>query len=320
MIDGIPRISVYIITYNQEAVIHRTLASVLSQLDYVYEICVSDDHSTDKTWDILNEYSKKNPGLFKLNRNEKNLGIFENTEKVWAMPTGDIVHDLAGDDCVGEGWFKKVIEYIDEKQIDYRNELFCIYGDYQCVYPNGDSIVMHNDAIGKTNGKHALKMALRGIINSRSSCYSINILRKYKNVSRGRSHIAEDAQDRQLQVFSEKNYYIPSVGNIYYARMGISTQIDENTFKERMEIGNYAMSFFNKWGVKIDDSDRRYYMEFIPAYQKLRFRFEYLAFVKLISLYFATRDWKLQNFKSDLRKLMFGIRRRLPHARTITMN
>ena len=53
-----PRFSVIIITYNQEDVIARTLESLLSQ-EHLYEICVSDDCSSDRTWEILNEYSSR---------------------------------------------------------------------------------------------------------------------------------------------------------------------------------------------------------------------------------------------------------------------
>ena len=144
MLPGIPRISVKIITYNQEVLIRRAIDSILPQLDYVYEICISDDCSQDGTWAVLEEYSQKYPGLFKLSRNEVNVGIFENIERSRALPTGDIVYTLAGDDECGDGWFKAVVEYINAHHIDYKNELFCIYGDYECHYPNGDTFVFSN--------------------------------------------------------------------------------------------------------------------------------------------------------------------------------
>ena len=143
MIESIPRISVLIITYKQEKIIRRTLDSLISQRDYLYEICVSDDCSPDATWDILQDYSNKYPGLFKLNRNKENLMIFENIEKTWEMPTGDIIYQLAGDDTCGENYFQEIINFIYNNNIDYRNELFCIYGDYKCLYPNGDYFIAY---------------------------------------------------------------------------------------------------------------------------------------------------------------------------------
>lgn len=318
MIKGIPRISVYIVTYNQEDVIHRTIGSILTQIDYVYEICVSDDHSTDRTWNILQEYSKNYPGLFKLNRNETNLGIFENTEKVWTMPTGDIVHDLAGDDCVGVGWFKKVVDFIISNKIDYKNELFCIYGDYKCIYPNGDTIVRHNDAISKTNGEYALKMSIRGIISSRSTCYSINILRKFKNVSQGKSYVVEDAQDKQLQILAEKNYYISWIGNVYYSGIGVSTIKDPSFYEERLKINEYSISLYEKWGVLIDEKDKRYALKFLTAYHIFSHQHSLVAFLKMVYSYLMAKDNVLPKHKdSKLRNCLFAILRRLPHKNVL---
>ena len=114
---------------------------MLSQKDYIYEICVSDDCSPDRTWEVLQEYDRQYPGLFKLHQNHPNVGIFENIEYTWTMPTGDIIYQLSGDDECGKGWFKTVIEFIQNNNINYKEELFCIYGDYQAIYPNGDSFI-----------------------------------------------------------------------------------------------------------------------------------------------------------------------------------
>ena len=178
MINGIPKISVLIICYKQEDLIKRAINSLLAQKDYIYEICVSDDCSPDKTWDVLQEYDNKYPGLFKLHRNEPNVGIFENIEYTWGMPTGEIIYQLAGDDECGEDWFKTVVEFIQKKNIDYKKELFCIYGDYERRYPNGDVYVKHNYAV--LNNKNLLKLALRGLIGNRSCCYSKKILDKHR--------------------------------------------------------------------------------------------------------------------------------------------
>jgi len=316
MIEGIPRISVYIITYNQEDVIERTLGSVLSQIDYVYEICVSDDHSTDRTWDILQDYSRKYPGLFKLNRNDPNLGIFENTEKVWTMPTGDMVYDLAGDDSAGEGWFKTVVEYIQNNDIDYKNELFCIYGDYKAIYPNGDWFIETNTLVRKYP-KRLLSMSIHGAICSRSSCYSIKILQKFQKVSQGRSYIAEDAQDRQLQMFTEKAYYIPWAGNIYYARIGVCVNMNKTEHDGRADIFNYSLEFIKRNG-KLNKKDEYY----------LRFRDALLHYQLHKNIKGLLKVWYYQNkgliLKFDLniariQRIIYAIRRRLPHSKTLIM-
>lgn len=257
MNDRNPRISVLIITYNQESLIKRAINSLLAQKDYIYEICVSDDQSSDQTWNVLQEYSDKNPGLFVLNRNNPNLGIFENIEKTWSMPSGDIIYQLAGDDECGEGWFKSVVDYIQKNNIDYLHELFCIYGDYKCIYSSGLEVIHRNDEVD-TN-KNLFSLSLRGIIGNRSACYSVKILKKFFKVSDGRSHIAESAQDRQLQLFCEKSYYIPVVGNIYYSGIGESTSIlRDEIFYERKAINYFMIEKFADYGYVPSKSDYRY--------------------------------------------------------------
>ena len=317
MIEGIPRISVLVITYRQEVIVGRTLDSLLAQKDYLYEICVSDDCSPDHTWDVLLDYQKRYPDIIKLHRNEPNAGIFENTEQSWTMATGDVINTLAGDDTTPDGWYKAVVEFIQQNNIDYKNELFCIYGDYKCIYPNGDSIVHKHGAVSKYND--VFRLALRGVINGRGCCYSKRVLDKFQKVSQGRSHIAENAQDRQLQIFSEKNYYIPKVGNVYYSSIGISVHLTEELKKERMQIWPYSVKCFKELGVELNKKDLLFIKHRI-TYQ------EYVHWGKkksaLLSIWYYLRsfDWKIFRVSDSIRGLVFAVRRRLPHKHIINMN
>lgn len=314
MIEGIPKISVLIICYKQEELIKRAINSLLAQKDYIYEICVSDDCSPDNTWEVLQEYDKQYPGLFKLHQNRPNVGIFENIEYTWSMPTGDIIYQLSGDDECGKWWFKTVVEYIQNKHIDYKNELFSIYGDYKCVYPNGDSFVFHNDAVIKN--QNLLKLALRGIIGNRSCCFSKRVLDKFVKCSKGRSHIAEDAQDRQLQIFSETNYYVPKVGNIYYSYVGVSTKITDDVLAERAQIGVYAFHLFDKLSVPYDNKDVIYSLDFMPVCEQFIHKQSMSRLFKLIFLFFKSFDFSIKG-GLNLRPYLFAVMRRLPHKKAI---
>ena len=286
MIKGIPRISVLIVCYKQEKLIKRAIDSLLTQRDYIYEICISDDCSPDDTWDVIQRYSHDYPGLFKLNRNEPNLGIFENIEKTWDMPTGDLVYRVAGDDECGEGWFKTVIDYIQEKGIDYKNELFCIYGDYKCIYPNGDSFVFKNDAIN--TGIDAIRLSVRGIIGNRSACFSRKLLQKYEKVSQGRSYLPESAQDRQLQLFAETSYYIPFVGNKYYTQIGENVKFNAKRLEERECVEDYAKTFIESHGyvfTKKDIEFIKYKTESAKSYRSKSIRHSLLVFWLFIKSY-----------------------------------
>lgn len=315
MLPGIPKISVKIITYNQEVLIRRAIDSILPQLDYVYEICISDDCSQDGTWAVLEEYSRKYPGLFKLSRNEVNVGIFENIERSRALPTGDIVYTLAGDDECGKDWFKAVVEFINDHHIDYKNELFCIYGDYECRYPNGDTFVFSNKLVD--SGQNLLKLALRGLIGNRGACSAVAVSNRFVKVSQGRSHIAEDALDRQLQIISKTNYYIPQVANVYYSYVGVSKHLTEDVMAERKKIRPYALSLFEKWGVELDKKDMVYSLEYFPAYERMINSPSLGNILKVMWLYLKSYDCKLRTRGQQRRSIVFAIRRRLPHRRPI---
>lgn len=315
MLDGLPKISVLVITYNQEDLIKRAIDSLLAQKDYIYEICVSDDCSKDRTWDILQEYSAKYPGLFVLNRNEPNVGIFENIEKTWTMPTGDIIYQLSGDDECGEGWFKEVVEYIRDNNIDYKNEMFCIYGDYKCIYPNGDSLLFKNDAI--TSGIDPVRLAIRKYIGNRSSCYSINVLKKFSKVSKGRSYEAEGAQDRLLQLYSEKNYYCPHLGNVYYTGIGVNRHLSPSDIVEVFDKGvKYNQEVLQNLGYPFN-SKEIYYMQYYIVKNKFIYQKSISNLFKSLALYIKAFDWtfKMENFRLPI--YVFAIRRRLPHKQPI---
>ena len=315
MIEGIPKISILIITYRQEVLIKRALDSLLSQKDYIYEICVSDDCSPDNTWEVLKTYDNRYPGLFKLHRQDQNVGIFENIEYSWTMPSGDIIYQLAGDDECGEGWFKTVINYIIDNKIDYKNERLCIYGDYKSIYPNGDTMIFRNNLV---NSKvDPIYLFLRTSIGNRSVCYSIETLKSFRNVSQGRSHVAETAQEVQLPLNTEKNYYIPYVGNIYYSGLGVSTKTSSDTlFKERQEIVPYTLAFLEKNGYIVDPKFTMYVKANLAEKQFCNRR-NLRNFVKTIYFKILSYDKRIGLKSIGLKQAIFAIRRRIPHNHPI---
>lgn len=314
MIDNIPKISVLIITYNQEDVLPRAIESLLSQKDYIYEICISDDCSKDNTWNVMQQYSSQYPGLFKLNRNNPNIGMFENIEKTWTMPSGDIIYQLSGDDECGKGWFERVIDYIIAERVDYKNELFCIYGDYKCIYPNGDNFIVKNDAV--LTGISPFRLSLRLMIGNRSACFSKKVCDKFKKVSKGRSYVAESAIDRQLQMYSQRNYYIPFIGNIYYAGIGVNVHFSKSEKKEREEVENYAIEIAEKEGIKVCEKDKlygQYKVAFYDFYSNKTFG----SLIKMMFLFLKSYDSVFGRRNFGLKRIAFAFRRKLPHSKPL---
>ncbi len=311
--DSSPRISVLIITYKQSNLISRALDSVLKQREYVYEICVSDDCSPDDTFTILQEYKKQYPELIKIHQNKENLGIFMNLEQVWSMPTGDIVYTLAGDDECGDGWLKAVTDYVRNNNLSMIDR-FCIYGDYRCQYPNGDSLVFRNNAL---NTKiDSLRLANRNKIGNRSVCSSIEVLRQFSRVSMGRSHIAESAQARQFQLFSDRDYYIPVVGNVYHVGVGVSSHLSLNDRLDRLGIRQYTKEVLLKLGAQIPRKDL-FFFDYCSARVRFKFNHELFSLLQMIKYRVLSFDFRIDILKFGYKKKLFSILRRLPHKRPL---
>lgn len=96
-----PLVSFCLFTYNQEHFIEEAVKGAFSQTYSPLEIIISDDGSTDKTVEIVENIIKNYKGSHKIifNKNEKNLGIREHCNKVlYDIAQGEILLLAAGDD------------------------------------------------------------------------------------------------------------------------------------------------------------------------------------------------------------------------------
>lgn len=301
--NSIPKISVLIISYKQEDFIARALNSLVSQQEYLYEICINDDASPDGTWDIIMQYKEKYPELIKPVRNEVNLGIFQNVEAVWKRPIGDMVYILAGDDECPQGYFKQVIDFIIEKKIDYLNEAICIYGDYIQKNADGKSVLYKNNVKPNSN---AIKLKLRKLLYGRGACFSKKVLDRFENVSEGRSYSVELTQDCQLQLFADKNYHIPCVGNIYYAQIGVSTILSKADYKPNIsESYDKFIKFVASHGKPLDKKDLAY-IEYMKAFRSGKI-------IKTVGYYIKSFDVTLGVDGLQLNRISFVFKNRILH-------
>ena len=309
IIDMSPKISVLVICYNQEGVIARALDSIIRQKEYVRNIFIFDDHSTDKTVSVIKSYSLSYPDLITLEESPKNLGIFLNIERKWQFTEGELIYDLSGDDEVPDGWFKKVTEFIISNQINYKNKKVTIFGNSKCIYPDGDEITFKNKSVQSI--PNLLKLYQRGLINNRGCVYSIEIMKQFINVSKGRSYVAENAQDSQLHIFTEKAFYINALANIYYTNIGVSSRMSIETVLEHEKTMEYAFDFFDSIGINYDQKDFR-----LIAFNKARKRFLRKKTVSnltnVVIKYLKAFDHSI--FLKDLRlkKLFFTFFRKIP--------
>lgn len=91
-------IGVAIITYNGLKYLPQQLASILAQTRPVQHVVISDDRSTDGTWEFLEAWAKDAPVRVTLIRNETQLGLGRNFEQSVAAVEADIVFTCDQDD------------------------------------------------------------------------------------------------------------------------------------------------------------------------------------------------------------------------------
>lgn len=131
------KISVIVITYNQEATIGRTLDSILEQkVNVPFEIIIGDDCSHDNTERICREYEKSFPDKIRYFRREENLGVVRNYFQCIDDSRGEFLADCAGDDFWVDN-AKLQMEY-DIMQAD--PEISLVHTDWLCCNLDGSNV------------------------------------------------------------------------------------------------------------------------------------------------------------------------------------
>jgi len=93
------KVSVCVVTYNQEKYIAECLDSLVSQeTDFKFEIIVGEDCSTDGTRAIVQQYVDKYPDIVKPIFHKNNVGAVENVKQVYIAAKGKYIAHMDGDD------------------------------------------------------------------------------------------------------------------------------------------------------------------------------------------------------------------------------
>jgi glycosyltransferase involved in cell wall biosynthesis len=94
-----PLVSVHLLTYNHAKFIAQSIESVVNQkTNFPFEIVIGDDHSTDGTSQIVDQYAAKYPELIKVVRGKTNGGPQPNSIRILENSQGKYMAALEGDD------------------------------------------------------------------------------------------------------------------------------------------------------------------------------------------------------------------------------
>lgn len=108
------RVSVALCTYNGEKYLSHQLDTIMNQTVMPDELIICDDGSFDQTIEILNNYQKRYPQIFKIFTNETNLGYIKNFEKAIYLCTNEIIIISDQDDVWEKDKIQETILFFDK--------------------------------------------------------------------------------------------------------------------------------------------------------------------------------------------------------------
>lgn len=92
-----PKVSVLMPAYNVEKYIAEAIESILNQTFTDFEFIIIDDCSTDKTWEIIQKYAKKDKRIIAI-KNEENLKLSTTLNKGIDICKGEYIARMDSDD------------------------------------------------------------------------------------------------------------------------------------------------------------------------------------------------------------------------------
>jgi glycosyltransferase involved in cell wall biosynthesis len=134
-----PLISFCLIAYNQERFIREAVEGAFAQTYSPLEIILSDDCSTDRTFEIMREMASSYSGPHKiiLNQNKKNLGIGGHVNRVVELSSGVWIVGAAGDDIS----FPERTDEIYKAWLASEKKAYSIDSEYEFINEYGEPLV-----------------------------------------------------------------------------------------------------------------------------------------------------------------------------------
>jgi len=154
-----PLVTLGLISYKQEKFIEEAVVSALAQDYEPLEIVICDDCSPDNTFSIIERLVSDYSGPHKviINRNERNLGLAGNINRMWELSSGEFLVIQAGDDISVPHRTSRLVEAWlstdPHPSIVYSNELF--------IDENGVKL-FENRSIRTKDPSRAIKETLTG--------------------------------------------------------------------------------------------------------------------------------------------------------------
>ncbi|MCR5449551.1 MAG: glycosyltransferase [Solobacterium sp.] len=110
------RISIIVPVYNAEKELPECLDSIVGQKEADFELLLIDDGSKDGSWNVVQEYAKKDPRI--KTYHQENQGITATRRTAVNMTSGDYIWFIDDDDIITPGSIARLTAVLDEKKPD----------------------------------------------------------------------------------------------------------------------------------------------------------------------------------------------------------
>ena len=109
-----PLVSILIPVYNRKFLVIETIESALNQTYINTEIIIVDNCSTDNTWHVLQDFSKKDNRI-KIFQNAENVGPVLNWKRCIDEASGEYAKILFSDDLISENFIEETLAIFDSE-------------------------------------------------------------------------------------------------------------------------------------------------------------------------------------------------------------
>lgn len=185
IVGALPMVTIGVPLFNNELTVAKTIESVIKQNYPNIEVVLSDDYSTDNTYDICISLTRDFKNI-RIVKQAENLGLYKNFKFVLDEAKGQYFMWLCGDDSISEDYISNNVYFL-AKNLEYVSAYSLVLYDY-----------MNGVKIGHDyNFEHSFRDRLRSFFEDPFQSHGIlfslirtDVLRKFPGL--GKSYFAAD--------------------------------------------------------------------------------------------------------------------------------
>jgi len=296
-----PKVSVCIITYKHSEYIATCLESILAQeVNFEFEIILGEDHSPDKTPDIIKQYADAHPNLIKAFVRPVNVGAKSNFLHCFLQARGEYIVYIEGDD-----YWTDVQKL--QKQVDFLGQ----HPEASACFHNAE--IVYEDGSGRSNElingpEQNVWTHTQDFFKEKETWFmataSVMMRRKWVHPLPAWFMNCKSGDIPMYVILSEKGpiSYLPDIMSVYRKNLGGQSFTDSTESKDFLQNRIFMYATLN---VYTNRAYERLIHPILSDYHELLIHcreYQGNLFQRLIHFYWAYRYCPTKNFKLLFKK------------------